>query len=135
MKTNENVNQVVEQVVDTLASEDRGGWCECRHNPMEKHDVNPPCSRVREFDGIVRRIITLLPEDAELERLREVDERLSNLLGMKEQVVETLREELLNLYKDGEFSYTKAIRKDKIKGQLGQLEYEVKMLRGLLSGE
>lgn len=80
-------------------------------------------------------VARVLVDREEITNLRDVDDRLRNILGMKEQVVENLRTELLGLYDDGIFSYTKAVRKDKIKGQLGQLEYDVKLLKGILTGD
>lgn len=71
----------------------------------------------------------------EITRLRDIDDRLTNILGMREQVVETLREELQHMYDNSEFSYSKAQRKAEIKGRLGQLEYDVKLLKGILTGD
>lgn len=70
----------------------------------------------------------------EVLELRPVVERVKNLLGMKEQVVATLREELDDI-NSKDLGYTAVQRKSQIKGQLGQLEYEVKMLNGILLGE
>lgn len=34
--------EAVDAVVEILIVD--SGWCECRHNPRDKHDVDPSCS-------------------------------------------------------------------------------------------
>jgi len=73
----------------------------------------------------------LIPSD-EYEKFKAVHDRTLALYVTTLKTVANLHEELQNLYNDGEFSFTKAVRKDQIKGKLGQLEYDVKLLKGLL---
>ena len=70
----------------------------------------------------------------DLQESRPVAERVTNLLAMKEQVVDTLRTELEEIRSREDVWITGHTRAVQIRGQLGQLEYEVKMLRSIVDG-
>jgi hypothetical protein len=38
-------DKAIQAVVEVLIAGPE--WCECRHSPFDKHDVNPPCSTRR----------------------------------------------------------------------------------------
>lgn len=52
MFTEENIQRAAEKLLaDDL------GYCECRRNPFDKHDVNPPCSSRRKAVQDVRAVV------------------------------------------------------------------------------
>jgi len=51
-------DEAIDRAVEVLIAD--SGWCQCRHNPGEKHDVNPPCSTRKNAEVKAREVIAAL---------------------------------------------------------------------------